>query len=40
MGPKGERIHVELGVRGAPATVVAAMEALRAEVRKAGFPFK
>jgi molybdopterin-biosynthesis enzyme MoeA-like protein len=40
MGPKGERIHVELGVRGEPATVSAAMEALRGEVRKAGFPYK
>jgi molybdopterin-biosynthesis enzyme MoeA-like protein len=40
MGPKGERIHVELGVRGEPAAVSAAMEALRGEVRKAGFPYK
>jgi molybdopterin-biosynthesis enzyme MoeA-like protein len=40
MGPKGERIHVELGVRGEPAVVRDAMEALRSEVRKAGFPYK
>jgi molybdopterin-biosynthesis enzyme MoeA-like protein len=40
MGPKGERIHVELGVRGEPAAVGAAMEALRGEVRKLGFPYK
>ncbi len=40
MGPKGERIHVELGVRGEPAAVGTAMEALRAEVRRLGFPFK
>jgi molybdopterin-biosynthesis enzyme MoeA-like protein len=40
MGPKGERIHVELGVRGEPGAVGTAMEALRGEVRKLGFPFK
>ena len=40
MGPKGERIHVELGVRGEPAAVRDAMEALKAEVRAAGFPYK
>ena len=40
MGPKGERIHVELGVRGSPDTVRDAMEALRAEVGKGGFPYK
>ena len=40
MGPKGERIHVELGVRGEPAAVTPAMERLRAEVRKLGFPHK
>jgi len=40
MGPKGERIHVELGVRGPPDTVREAMAALRAEVGKAGFPCK
>ena len=40
MGPKGERIHVELGVRGPPDTVRDAMAALRAEVGKAGFPHK
>jgi hypothetical protein len=40
MGPAGERIHVELGVRGEPAQVGAAMDALRQEVGKAGFPYK
>lgn len=36
----GARLHVELGVRGAPAQVEAAMEALRRLVGQAGFPFK
>jgi len=40
MGPKGERIHVELGVRGEPSAVGNAMAALRAEVGKLGFPYK
>ena len=40
MGPKGERVHVELGVRGKPAEVAPAMDLLRAEVGSAGFPFK
>jgi molybdopterin-biosynthesis enzyme MoeA-like protein len=40
MGADGSRIHVELGVRGDPAQVGAAMEALRREVRAAGFPYK
>jgi len=40
MGPGGSRIHVELGVRGDPAQVGAAIESLRAAVRGAGFPFK
>jgi molybdopterin-biosynthesis enzyme MoeA-like protein len=40
MGADGSRIHVELGVRGEPAVVAAAMDALRGEVRKAGFPYK
>jgi molybdopterin-biosynthesis enzyme MoeA-like protein len=40
MGEGGSRIHVELGVRGDPAQVGAAMEALRGEVRAAGFPYK
>jgi hypothetical protein len=31
---------VELGVRGEPAQVGAAMDALRQEVGKAGFPYK
>ncbi len=40
MGADGSRIHVELGVRGDPAQVGTAMEALRGEVRAAGFPYK
>jgi molybdopterin-biosynthesis enzyme MoeA-like protein len=40
MGADGSRIHVELGVRGDPAEVEPAMEALRALVREAGFPYK
>ena len=40
MGADGSRIHVELGVRGDPEQVGAAMEALRREVRAGGFPFK
>jgi molybdopterin-biosynthesis enzyme MoeA-like protein len=40
MGADGSRIHVELGVRGDPAQVAAAMEALRREVANAGFPYK
>ena len=40
MGALGERLHVELGVRGDPAEVVPAMELLRAAVRQAGFPHK
>ncbi len=40
MGADGSRIHVELGVRGAPGEVAPAMEALRALVRGAGFPYK
>jgi molybdopterin-biosynthesis enzyme MoeA-like protein len=40
MGPKGERIHVELGVRGEPAAVQGSMDALKREVSKAGFPYK
>ena len=40
MGPKGERVHVELGVRGDPAQVGSAMESLRALVGKLGFPYK
>jgi molybdopterin-biosynthesis enzyme MoeA-like protein len=40
MGPKGERIHVELGVRGDPGQVDGAIEALRRLVREAGFPYK
>jgi molybdopterin-biosynthesis enzyme MoeA-like protein len=40
MGAVGSRIHVELGVRGDPAEVAPAMEALRLLVREAGFPYK
>jgi len=40
MGADGSRIHVELGVRGDPAQVTAAMEALRHAVASAGFPYK
>ncbi|HEX2565775.1 MAG TPA: molybdopterin-binding protein [Burkholderiales bacterium] len=40
MGADGSRIHVELGVRGDPAEVAPAMEALRLLVREAGFPYK
>lgn len=40
MGPKGERVHVELGVRGDPAQVGSAMESLRALVGNLGFPYK
>jgi molybdopterin-biosynthesis enzyme MoeA-like protein len=40
MGADGSRIHVELGVRGEPAVVAAAMDALRGAVGKAGFPYK
>jgi molybdopterin-biosynthesis enzyme MoeA-like protein len=40
MGTDGSRIHVELGIRGDPGEVPAAMDALRALVREAGFPYK
>jgi molybdopterin-biosynthesis enzyme MoeA-like protein len=40
MGPKGARLHVELGVRGDPGEVPQAMEALREGVRAAGFPHR
>ena len=36
----GSRLHVELGVRGAPAEVPPAMAALRELVARAGFPTK
>lgn len=39
MGDDGSRRHVELGVRGDPAHVREAAEALRRLVREAGFPF-
>jgi molybdopterin-biosynthesis enzyme MoeA-like protein len=39
MGEDGCRRHVELGVRGDPAQVRQAGEALRRSVREAGFPF-
>jgi molybdopterin-biosynthesis enzyme MoeA-like protein len=40
MGADGSRIHVELGVRGEPAQVEPAMDALRRLVREGGFPYK
>lgn len=40
MGADGSRIHLELGVRGAPALVADAMSALRQAVGEAGFPYK
>jgi molybdopterin-biosynthesis enzyme MoeA-like protein len=40
MGADGSRIHVELGVRGAPAQVAPAMAAIRDWVRDAGLPYK
>ncbi len=40
MGADGSRIHVELGVRGDPGRVDAAMELLRSLVRDGGFPYK
>ena len=40
MGAAGERLHVELGVRGDPAQVGQAMDALRRAVADAGFPYK
>jgi len=40
MGEDGSRIHVELGVRGDPAQVSPAMDALRRAVGEAGFPYK
>ena len=40
MGSDGSRRHVELGVRGDPAQVAGAMEALCDRVRAAGFPFE
>lgn len=40
MGPGGVRLHVELGVRGDPAQVGAAMALLRSTVGEAGFPHK
>ncbi len=38
MGVDGSRRHIELGVRGAPAQVAPALEALRDGLRAAGFP--
>jgi len=40
MGQDGSRIHVELGVRGAPQEVEPAMDKLCRLVRDAGFPYK
>ena len=40
MGEDGSRRHVELGVRGDPAQVAPALDALREHVRAAKFPYK
>jgi molybdopterin-biosynthesis enzyme MoeA-like protein len=40
MGADGSRLHCELGVRGEPQQVPAAMQRLRAEVSRLGFPYK
>jgi molybdopterin-biosynthesis enzyme MoeA-like protein len=40
MGPNGERVHVELGVRGDPAQAGGAIDALRAAVTRLKFPYK
>ncbi len=40
MGADGSRIHCELGVRGKPEQVAPAMERLRGEVGRLGFPYK
>jgi molybdopterin-biosynthesis enzyme MoeA-like protein len=40
MAADGSRIHCELGVRGDPDQVPPAMERLRAEVSRLGFPYK
>ena len=40
MGPNGTRRHVELGVRGDPAQVAAAIEDVRRIVREMGFQFQ
>jgi molybdopterin-biosynthesis enzyme MoeA-like protein len=40
MGPNATRRHVELGVRGDPAQVAAAIEDMRRIVREMGFPFQ
>lgn len=40
MGSDGSRIHCELGVRGDPQQVAPAIERLRAEVSRLGFPYK
>jgi molybdopterin-biosynthesis enzyme MoeA-like protein len=40
MGADGSRIHVELGIRGAPDQVSPALDLLKTFVRDAGFPYK
>ena len=40
MGADGSRRHVELGVRGEPGQVAAAIEGIRVGVKAAGFPFE
>jgi molybdopterin-biosynthesis enzyme MoeA-like protein len=40
MGPNATRRHVELGVRGDPEQVEAAIEQMRGQVLQMGFPFE
>ncbi|HEX7052425.1 MAG TPA: molybdopterin-binding protein [Burkholderiales bacterium] len=40
MGADGARLHCELGVRGDPKEVGPAMDRLRAELERLGFPYK
>lgn len=40
MGKDGSRGHIELGVRGDPSEVAAAMAEIRAEIQRRGHPFK
>ena len=40
MGKDGSRGHIELGVRGDPAEVQAAMQEIRADIDRRGHPYK
>jgi len=40
MGQDGSRGHIELGVRGDPDEVKAAMDEIRAEITRRGHPFR